>query len=262
MNTLQTLFPHTKFLLPLAPRHRATIYARSIIHQWFDSWHLNNPETNTPIPIDTEEWRCVDGLRDTVAYLHRLIREEAVLVGGVQNIVLGGLSQGCAASLMAVLLWEGEALAGYVGMCGWLVFEKVVRGVSEGDGDGNEGKGEEFDPFEREDGDEDGVGEEDLGVEARVVRALRENLELEGVGKVRSRPRSFETPVFLGHGTEDDKVPVARGEGAAECLRAAGLEAEWRVYQGLGHWYSPSMLTDMATFLTNRAGWEQGEKPS
>jgi predicted esterase len=195
-----------------------------------------------------------------VAYLHQLVREEAALVGGVKNVVLGGLSQGCAASLMAVLLWEGEALAGYVGMCGWLVFERDVRRVLDGDEQENwEGDGEVFDPFER--GDGDGVSEEAVGVEARVVRTLRERLEFEGGWEVKSRPRSFDTPVFLGHGTEDDKVPVARGKGAAECLRAAAVDAEWRVYQGLGHWYSPSMLTDMATFLTHRAGWKQGEKP-
>ncbi|KAK4100154.1 alpha/beta-hydrolase, partial [Parathielavia hyrcaniae] len=237
--TLQKLFPHTRFVFPLAPRHRATIYARSIIHQWFDSWHLDDPNTT---PIDAEEWRCVDGLRDTVAYLHRLIREEAGLVGGVKNVVLGGLSQGCAASLMAVLLWDGEPLGGYLGMCGWLVFERDVEGVLARGWD-------EFDPFEREDGDGDRVSEQAADVEARVVRALREKLELEHTSQITSRPRSFDTPVFLGHGTEDDKVPVARGKGAAECLRAAGLDAKWRVYRGLGHWYSPTMLADMATFL-------------
>lgn len=36
--------------------------------------------------------------------------------------VLGGLSQGCAAALVATLLWEGGRLGALVGMCGWLPY--------------------------------------------------------------------------------------------------------------------------------------------
>jgi predicted esterase len=90
---------------------------------------------------------------------------------------------------------------------------------------------------------------------------LREALELDGEGPV-SRPRAFDTPVFLGHGVDDDKVPVVRGREAAACLRAAGVDAEWNEYQGLGHWYSVEMLTDMASFLAHRTGWERENKPS
>ena len=197
-------------------------------------------------------------------HLHSLIRDEAAAVGGAHNVVVGGLSQGCAAGLMAVLLWEGEGLAGFWGMCGWLVFEGAVGAVlGEGEGmvDGDGG----FDPFEREgdgdgDGDEDGV-EEEVAVEGRVVRVLREMLELEGKPPV-GRLRSFDTPVFLGHGTEDDKVPVARGRAAAECLAAVGMDVEWKEYEGLGHWYSPAMLTDMASFLALRTSWEQDTEQS
>jgi predicted esterase len=263
LTTLRALHPHTKILLPLAPRHRATIYARSIIHQWFDSWHLS-----PLLPTNTEEWRATPGLHDTVAHLHCLIREEAALVGGPQNIVLGGLSQGCAASLVALLLWEGEALGGFLGMCGWLVFEGDVRGVVLDGGDGKDGEGgdDDDDPFERGEEEEDvfergdDEGEEAVVVEVQVVSVLRERLEMDGE-RPKVRPRAFDTPVFLGHGDLDDKVPVSRGKGAADCLKAAGLDAEWRVYHGLGHWYSADMLTDMASFLTHRASWDKVKKP-
>ncbi|KAK4157531.1 Alpha/Beta hydrolase protein [Chaetomidium leptoderma] len=259
LTTLQTAHPHTKFLLPLAPRHRATIYKRSIIHQWFDSWHLNQNS-----PTDTEEWRVVPALRDTIAYVHGLVRQEAALVGGVGNVMLGGMSQGCAASLMALLLWEGEALGGYLGMFGWLVFEReakrVLLLVAGGGGEKEEEEEQEFDPFERDENERSSGDEEEeeaVGVEARVVRLLREQLELEGAGAVTSRPKSFDTPVFLGHGTDDDKVPFARGREAAECLKAAGLDVQWQAYPGLAHWYSADMLKDMSCFMTDRAGWER-----
>jgi predicted esterase len=61
---------------------------------------------------------------------------------------------------------------------------------------------------------------------------------------------------------DDDKVPVVRGREAAACLRAAGVDAEWNKYQGLGHWYSAEMLTDMASFLAHRTCWERENKPS
>ncbi|KAK3898416.1 Alpha/Beta hydrolase protein [Staphylotrichum tortipilum] len=270
--TLPTHLPHTKFLLPLAPRHRATIYKRSIIHQWFDSWHL---ESCAP---GTEEWRVVDGLRDTVAHVHALVRAEAALVGGSGNVVLAGLSQGCAAAVVAGLLWDGEErLGAVVGMCGWLVFEGGVRGVvgrGEGGGDGEDDpferdkgdgevapfeKNEEdggFDPFERDEEDDSGDKGE-MTVEAQVVRLLREMLEMDGDVGDGSRPKSFDTPIFLGHGTEDDKVPIVRGREAAECLRATGVDVEWKEYPGLGHWYSPDMLTDITAFLQRRLGWGQ-----
>ncbi|KAH6641370.1 Alpha/Beta hydrolase protein [Chaetomium tenue] len=267
LTTLRTLHPHAKFLLPLAPRHRATIYARSIIHQWFDSWHLNPPPssttstttTTTSINTTTEEWRCAPGLHDTVQHLHDLIRTEAAAVGGPHNVVLGGLSQGCAAGLVALLLWEGPALGGFWGMCGWLVFEAGVRGVL-GEGEGEDGGGDGgFDPFERDEKDE-GEGEE-VSVEGKVVRVLREMLELEGKPPV-GRPPSFDTPVFLGHGIEDDKVPVDRGRAAAECLAAVDMDTEWKAYEGLGHWYSAAMLADMASFLAVRTHWGHGNEES
>ncbi|KAL2162873.1 hypothetical protein VTH06DRAFT_6709 [Thermothelomyces fergusii] len=277
LGTLRSVYPHARFVLPTAPRQRATIYARSLVRQWFDGWHLhdrdnnnnnnnnNNDDNNDDHEGDEEEWRCIAGLRDTVAHVHGLVRAEAALVGGARNVALGGLSQGCAAGLAALLLWDGaEPLAGFLGMCGWLVFERaLVRGALEAGGEEDDG----FDPFEREeeeDGGESGGtgdGRDEVSVEARVVRALREMLELDdeddgGKGPTR-RPSAFDTPVFLGHGLDDDKVPISRGRGAAEFLKAAGMHVEWKEYHDLGHWYSPAMLSDMASFLARRSNWDR-----
>jgi pimeloyl-ACP methyl ester carboxylesterase len=165
------------------------------------------------------------------------------------------------------MLWDGEKLGGYVGMCGWLPFAGDVKAVfnnekgTDGDGDGD-GDGEEgFDPFEREDGEGDGEEAVNVDIAARVVRVMREMLEMDGEGPT-CCPRSFDIPVFLGHGDEDEKVPISRGREAAECLEAAGFDASWREYQGLGHWYSAEMLADMVGFLKSNTGWENGIKTS
>ncbi|KAL2152335.1 hypothetical protein VTH82DRAFT_5519 [Thermothelomyces myriococcoides] len=280
LGTLRTAYPHARFVLPTAPRHRATIYARSLVRQWFDGWHLHDRDNE-------EEWRCIPGLRDTVAYVHGLVRTEAALVGGAHNVLLGGLSQGCAATLAALLLWDGdEPLAGFLGMCGWLVFERALRGAlsdgTKGDGgragdddddDDDDDNDDVFDPFEREEDEENEEnkggsrrvreGQEEVSVEAKVVRTLREMLELDDDDdddddgkRPTSRPRAFDTPVFLGHGLDDDKVPISLGRAAAQFLKTAGMHVEWKEYHGLGHWYSPAMLLDMVSFLSHQANWD------
>lgn len=70
--------------------------------------------------MDREELQ-EPGLRETTAYLHGLLRAEiAVPGGGAADVVLGRLSQGCAAARVALLLWEGKRPGAFVGMCGWL----------------------------------------------------------------------------------------------------------------------------------------------
>lgn len=56
-------------------------------------------------------------------------------------MVLGGLSQGCAAALVADLMWRGEALGAVVGLCGWLPLAGRLMEVMEersGDGDSDD----------------------------------------------------------------------------------------------------------------------------
>jgi predicted esterase len=89
--TLSEAFPHAKFIFPTATRRRAVIYKRALTHQWFDCWHLSEPSKREDLQID--------GLRETSAYIHALLREEIELVGP-RNVVLWGLSMGCAAALV------------------------------------------------------------------------------------------------------------------------------------------------------------------
>ncbi|KAK0652870.1 hypothetical protein B0T16DRAFT_406944 [Cercophora newfieldiana] len=79
-------------------------------------------------------------------------------------------------------------------------------------------------------------------------------LEMEGKGDG-SRPEVFNTPVFLGHGDEDEKVPVQLGKASSETLTFLGFDVEWHGYEGLGHWFSSDMIADMAHFLDEKANW-------
>ena len=80
----------------------------------------------------------------------------------------------------------------------------------------------------------------------QAIGFLREELDLPGAGD--NLP--FEnTPLFLGHGTEDNKVPLRQGEQAASCLQALRMKVNLRTYGGLRHWYSGEMLAHTVSFV-------------
>ncbi|KAF1942340.1 alpha/beta-hydrolase [Clathrospora elynae] len=215
----QSHFQSTKFVFPTAKLIRAKAYNRAMTHQWFDQYPLDEykPEYKGHIQIS--------GLRDSVDYVHGLIKE-AVKEVGPGNVVLMGLSQGCATVLTSALLWRGEKLGAVVGMCGWLPFAGP------------------------------------MGTQLVLEMMGRETICLHGRNKEKGQDRGDDnieikrergalngTPVFLGHGSEDEKVPTKYGQQAASLLRDIDVTMGWKEYEGLGHWYSADMLRDIATFL-------------
>lgn len=254
--TLAATFPHARFVFPTAARRRATVYGRAYTHQWFNNWKLDPPAT-------AREDLQAPGLRETTAYLHGLLRDEAAAVpGGASSVVLGGLSQGCAAALVSLLLWEGEPFAAVFGMCGWLPYATRLSeqmsaasveemGSEQGDDtDGGKVDEDAFDPFERGD-DSDTKSDPPT----RAMNWLREEIQLE-----RSQPKSAvlvfkDIPVFLRHGVEDDRVSVVLGRAASRCVRDLGVEADWKEYEQLGHWYSAGMLHDVVSFIRSKTQW-------
>lgn len=241
--TLRQAFPHARFVFPTAARRRATLYGRSHTHQWFDNWELDPPAT------EREELQA-PGLRETVGYLHGLLRWEIPDVpGGASSILLGGLSQGCAASLVSLLLLEAEEpLAGVFGMCGWLPYA-VRIGEQLNPLEGDNGGGGDDDPFER--GDE----KEESDPPTRAISWLREEIEVAQTCALSTELLCRKIPVFLGHGVEDDRVGVVLGRSALSVLRDMGVDAEWKEYEGLGHWYSPDMLRDLVFWVREKTGW-------
>lgn len=103
-----------------------------------------------------------EGLHKSCGYVHSTLKQETE-EAGKENVVLWGLSQGCATSLTALLTWDGEPLAATVGMCGYLPFanhiEEIVKGKSLGSCDNGfreDGEDEDKDPFAHS-GDEDDI---------------------------------------------------------------------------------------------------------
>lgn len=247
-HTVRSSFPNAKFIFPTASKRRAQIYKRSVIHQWFDNWSLQEPNERTGLQVE--------GLRETSSYIHSLIRQ-AIDEIGARNVILGGLSQGCAATLISLLTWDGEPIAAGFGMCGWLPFRKQMEDIARPSEleQVNDGEGDLFEASE-----EDTIAD----LPNQAASYLLEELEL----SQKQPSMSFQqVPLFLGHGVKDEKVPIGLGREAASCLRAMDMELRWSEYEGLGHWYSSEMLSDLAEFLKkatklNEAPREQEDSPA
>jgi hypothetical protein len=215
------------------------------------------------------------------------------------NIVLMGLSQGCASILTAILALRGEPsmekVAAVVGMCGWLPLEHELQNVM---------RNEENDELDSAAYDIDArrfaatVAAEQCD-QAQVPKyhllAPVTGYLKRALGLALSEYSTFATappppPIFIGHGAKDTKVPTARGREAAECLstivgvgnaESSGAvapndaaasenvvggtsddkkaEVVWKEYADLDHWYSGKMLADIVLFLRGRLNLKADE---
>jgi predicted esterase len=226
-HTFPTAFPGTKFIFPNARRRRSSAFRRAVINQWFDIASVEDPSHRR----DTQ----VQGLVESAEHVRSIIAEELETIP-MGNIVLGGLSQGCAMS-MAVLLSLEFPLGGYFGMSGWLPFrediEDVVAPIEEED-----------DPFA--DDEKDGKAMEPPLMAVSLVRDI---LSVDAAMPSKDRT-SLTTPVLLCHGEDDEKVKCKLGKEAAQCLSSLGMQVTWKCYAGLGHWYKiPDEIDDIFEFL-------------
>lgn len=235
--TSPSLFPNTKFIFPTAKKRRARAFNQAVINQWFDIWEIGDEDT------EEREQVQVEGLRETGEFIRGLVEEEGRLVGS-ENVVLGGLTQGCAAALHLLLGLESQGkegkqlLGGFVGMSGWLPFRGRLETILDSEADG------EDDPFAGDD-------VEDEDVEIQPTHFVGDVMDLSP--NFSSLP-SLCTPVFMGHGKADEKVDMELGENAARILRRMGLDLIWREYD-VGHWYMvPDEIDDVVTFLRESVG--------
>ncbi|KAI1080903.1 phospholipase/carboxylesterase family protein [Whalleya microplaca] len=254
--SLQHIFPSVKWVFPEAPPSSSSHHHHHNHHhhrhaedevattseqhqhqpQWFDIW--------TPADPDEGQEQQRDGLRESVAGLVTLILDEAERVGGLHNVVLAGISQGCAVAVHALLNFptpapassiptekgeerEGrnDRLGAFVGLSGWMSL-----GAEEAEGSRSA-----------------------LGLELDVGGQTPEEGGGGGGGIYRN------TPVFLSHSANDNIVPVAQGRRLRDTLVRYGMDVRWREYERGGHWlYAPQGVEDIVAFLREQ-GLERAE---
>lgn len=226
--TLRDVFPGAKFIFPTAKWRRSTAFNRAMLTHWFDTYSLDDRSLRADLQIE--------GLVESAKYIRTMLDQEMREVP-THNIVLGGLSQGCAMSLMVLLSLEAP-IGAYVGMSGWLPFCRDIQGLLS-----DSTALDENDPF-------GGDGAIEQPPTTQVMVFVRDLLEIEAEGELSTALGTPATPVFLGHGSKDDKVPYRLGKQAANALSLLGMQVVWKGYPELGHWYQvPEEIDDIVEFL-------------
>ncbi|KAF2973013.1 hypothetical protein GQX73_g528 [Xylaria multiplex] len=241
--TLLDLLPGARFIFPTAKRRRSSAFGRRKLTQWFDIARLQDPSYGKQTQLQ--------GLAESAVEIRELIRREMEVAGVPSaNIILGGISQGCAMSLSVLLSLE-YPLGGYFGMCGYLPFQQDIENAINASDDGKD----EDNLFAASD-DEDSQPIDLVLTASNFERDLLYMDTPRDVATDRNQTASS-TPIFLGHGDADEKKPYELGEAAASTMRAAGYSVEWKLYHGLGHWYRiPDEIDDIVEFIRNEVGWE------
>ncbi|PGH05802.1 hypothetical protein GX51_02775 [Blastomyces parvus] len=267
---LSDRLPTVKFIFPTASKRRSTVLKRIPIHQWFDNYSREDPGERTDLQID--------GLCQTRAFLHSLIEREAKEFVGQGNdgdgrgrIILGGLSQGCAAGVFAFLAgglgedygdnetepYNGGLVGGFVGMSGWLPFNRQLEDICKSPSSDVLDE-DAFNPFAQSpplghDDGSDNNGDSE-SAELQAINHIRDILDLPVVPALATH--SFQSPVFLGHGSTDEKVSVNLGQSMVDFLqKRLDMDVTWKVYEDFGHWYKvPDEIDDIVHFLKEKIG--------
>ncbi|CAK7205494.1 hypothetical protein SEUCBS139899_008270 [Sporothrix eucalyptigena] len=220
--TLASLFPRARFIFPTARWRRSSAFKRAVITQWFDVASMEDRSLRND--------KKLPGLRESFREVLTLIAQECQAGIPRSNIIIGGLSNGCAMSLICTIALGGS-ISGCVGMSGYLPFQDEMEAhMSETPENNRATAGRKY---------------------------VRDLLQWEETSEDQDKP----LPVFLGHGTDDEKLKVAFGEEASETMTKLGFDIEWRPYQGLGHWYKiPDEIDDIVNFIRGKCRWQTPDR--
>lgn len=115
---VRDLFPGVKWIFPSAP-YLPCGDTGSQISQWFDM-----KATKSPHDGEDEEQ---EALMDAIDFIGTIVEQEAALIGS-KNVILGGISQGCASAIHA-LLDKAIPLGGFLGLSSWLPLYDELGGL-------------------------------------------------------------------------------------------------------------------------------------
>ncbi|KAK6603607.1 phospholipase carboxylesterase [Botrytis cinerea] len=124
------LLPYTKLIFPSGTLRKTTVFGGNLTNAWFDIADFSDRT------IGEEEQK--EGLRESVEYLGELIENVVDNESHDEDgkVFVGGLSQGCAMSVILLLSGELDRLevlhkiGGFVGFSGWLPFAKQIAEVA------------------------------------------------------------------------------------------------------------------------------------
>ncbi|MCJ1407661.1 hypothetical protein MMC19_001732 [Ptychographa xylographoides] len=223
--TFPEIFPTIRWVFPTSKIRNSARFAAPM-SQWFDMWSVENPSEKDEIQLD--------GLRESAKEILDLIRTEAVLISP-DRILLGGISQGCATAIHA-LLYGGIRLGGFVGLSSWLPFElEITTRMADNMAWSMGGKRR---PYSH-----------------KMLNTSTDQAETTSVLSDLSSTFVLDTPVFLSHSRDDDVVPIANGKKLSTTLEKLGMVVSWKEYEDGGHWVNePQGVDDIVLFIHSCCG--------
>ena len=218
--TFSEHFTHCKWIFPSSQERYSTVFQEEM-DEWFDIYSLTDPST--------QEELQVEGLRDSIKHILNIIDKEVELVLP-GNIVLLGISQGCATAIHALLAGQ-HRLGGFIGIAGWMPFRKHFVDLA---GSRND--------------------------RASLSTFYADTLGLTGASQsnvCRSNPQQNNViPALLCHCTDDDVVDVELGHQLRDALMSPGLDINvtYKEFVPGGHWIPcPDGFDSIVEFLRCRA---------
>jgi predicted esterase len=217
---LLEIFPTIKWVFPNSGTRTSARYNIKEL-QWFDMWDVKNPQERKDLQMD--------GLRESIAFILDLVRTETAFVPP-ERIILGGISQGCATAIHA-LLYGGIRLGGFIGLSSWLPFQNDITEKAQYCASDSKLLQRIRGLFKTS------------STKAIIPQSLRESFP--------DSELAFKTPVFLSYSKDDEVVPFVNGDmfcwGLEEDL---GFDVDCNVYEHGGHWINePQGVDDMIAFL-------------
>lgn len=253
------------------------------MQQWFDVYSLADPNKRTDVQVE--------GLLETAEVIRNIINKEAEILGeeNRQNIILWGLSQGCAAGIFFLLggqekVGGGNLVGAFVGLSGWLPFEKQLSAIISSSNNNHSvsttGSDKKKDAEVEESAHFDPQSDKGLSQQNTLPnydhmfkkKLRRAPTAIEAINKIRgvlglalipnddekskdpSNLSHLSVPIFVGHGAEDRKIPADLGKRMVNVLSdGLGMNVTWKEYQGLAHWYRvEDEIEDILNFLKDR----------
>lgn len=265
--TLAEIFPTIRWVFPTAKiRYSAkrddefsnssfasALKGEEFVSQWFDVWDVRDPEIRKEL--------LAPGLLESIEQILVIIREEAESVP-MERIILGGLSQGCAAAIYT-LLFSGLDLGGFIGWCGWLPFQRAIEDLAGGCIGHKHEISRQIQNILRNPPTQDSTPSEPTKPVSNARESLpcvgtagsSKDVKLNNLEPTRSNffpdtQSAIKTPVFLAHSEDDLMVPFKLGNDLHQFLKSLGFGVTWKQYDDGGHWIDEGHgVDDMSTFL-------------
>ncbi|KAL4783761.1 Alpha/Beta hydrolase protein [Aspergillus varians] len=261
-------FPTTKFIFPTAQLSRAK--EQGLFGLRMPQWFACGGVLRSIEGCEEQE----EGLKEDGNYIRALIADEARRLDdlnlptqnrGYDRIILGGLGQGCAASII-VALGLHQTLGGFVGMSGWLPFELDLEYELDDELKQRAAKKVGInEKLKEKEGMKKPSNENDTAPNhIRAIDLICDIIDVEQVDKdpglapnsgmagFKWEPHApqLDTPVFLGHAHAEDQADIARGRKMRTLLEALRMRIVWREYSQLGHSSNvPGEIDDIVNFL-------------